>query len=172
MLSGIEIAVMCMVKLQARAKMGRLKAIVVLVVLAFIVSACQGARSADDGIDLTTQQVTGSWHSNAEGGTIVFSADGRMRATDLINEIFDDQHQSGERHSGDGTWTIFTSVGNPNGPRNTVQLLFQTLSGARPGFATEMRAEKQGNGIVLVFYIGDPDLGSRYVFSRQSEQAS
>jgi hypothetical protein len=106
---------------------------------------------------------------------LVFAADGRFTATDLLNEVFDDYQRSGPRRAGAGTWERQQAIEDPSGPFQQVALTFHTLSNRQSccdgWYESQLDAKISSDTIVLLFYIGDPDSNDLYTFTKDQSPA-
>lgn len=122
--------------------------------------------AVDNRVRLTPDAVVGVWRSEL-GGQIEFQSAGNFTASNIRNEVFDDNDAPGEPRSGSGSWQLEAPLADPSGPPNTVRLRFGDMLGNVRNYVTSLRAEKSHGSTVLVFYIGDPDVNNRYVFRKQ-----
>jgi hypothetical protein len=109
------------------------------------------------------------------GSAIDFASDGTFTSTALPHQLFDDFpgvlptdfDPAHDDVSACGRWSLSAPAVDPNGPKDHVSLFVTSLMGRRVSGGADLRAESDGSSVVLVFYIGDPDLRNRYVYRQQ-----
>lgn len=127
----------------------------------------------DDRVNLTPVTATGIWQS-PRGGTITVSENGRFAAVGLPYQVFavypgvlpsnfDKDH---DVITASGTWSLDAPIGDLNGPRNQLTLHTREVMGRPDSGSVALRAEMQGSDVVMSFYIGDPDLNNRIVYTK------
>jgi len=123
--------------------------------------------------DLKRADVIGAWKDSRRGGVLVFTA-GRFVGDDLgfmFTPFPDDLppgfDQKRDRAAGLGEWQLGPALADPDGPDDYVRLNFQMIAGREVRASiNKLEAQTRGSSVVLVFYIGDPDLNDEIVYSR------
>jgi hypothetical protein len=103
-------------------------------------------------VDVTDEQITGTWHGSDGAGTFVFSANGTVSATDLPSKAMGedaDKARQGRRWSGTGHWRITYPPGGDPKQRNIVELSFDEVDGVAELFFTRMSASRPDDRIML-----------------------
>ncbi|MGW7310178.1 hypothetical protein ACWGI1_32030 [Streptomyces sp. NPDC054835] len=152
---------------------------VLMVVLAAL-TACAGPYQYYEGAgihDATAAEVAGGWE-NVEGTRVVLREDGSALLEKLDGKDFD--FEDGWRLSGTGTWQLTDDDGG-----QVVRLALTTRTRVERRFpvsvadpsASEPPAtyswsfhvdRGQHDGLELFFFYGDPDIGNRYVMTREA----
>jgi len=145
----------------------------VMVTVVVIVASAGCAPMRDDRVDMMDSDVVGVWTSTHDR-SLTFHADGRFVAVGLPHQLlegfrdvvppgFDPNRDS---LNGSGQWLLEADRSDPDGPRNYVHLTLRQLSGSQVAVGLNLRAEWQAGEIVLVFYLGDPDLNRQIVYEK------
>ncbi|WP_327001525.1 hypothetical protein OHA72_41305 [Dactylosporangium sp. NBC_01737] len=102
-------------------------------------------------VDVTEQQVIGTWTATEGAGTFVFAADGTLAARDLPADVLPASEASGAAGpwSCTGTWRITSPIGGDEDQRNIVELDLRGVPGTSGGYSTRMSASKPDDVIVL-----------------------
>lgn len=153
-----------------------MRRLLVLILVVAVLAGCDpGAPSTlDNRADLTESELVGTWQNTAHNAVLVFEEDGRFAATVLPHQVFegipgvlpDGFDPERDTLDGSGQWSLGASREDRDGPRNLVTLHLRRLAGRTLAGSVELRAEKEGSSPVLAFYLGDPDLGNRYVYRK------
>lgn len=157
----------------------------VLAGVLFLSAGCfVGTGSAHPRVlaDLTESDVVGSWQEARGGAVITFTAEGLFEASDLPEEkLFDTEENyppgfdpKRDRLPGSGDWHLNTGMGPADGPRFDVLLAVREMPGQPAGQAggISLEAEREGDAVVLVFYLGDPDVNNRVVYEKCNGKCS
>ncbi|MEU0554071.1 hypothetical protein [Dactylosporangium sp. NPDC006015] len=158
-------------------------------------AVCGGLAYLDRDRDpLTDADVVGTWCS-ADRGELVFGADHRFTARDILNVALAPAVEKfrpgpgGEtwRSDGAGTWKVVPRMTDRRGPATEIDLHFRTLNGRPEAYGTRLvsvvrdevvrdevvrdevvRDEVvRDERLVLLFTVGDPDNGAEYRFVRK-----
>lgn len=109
-----------------------------------------------------------------------FADDGSFTATDLPHQMFDDfsgvlpaGYQAGrDKLPGSGRWELQAPSVDPGGPKNHLYLHVRRLSDHEVATGGDLRAENGENGVVLAFYIGDPDANQKIIYTKCPDSPS
>lgn len=169
----------CIDEIELVTRMRRLAALVLAVL---VLAGCSSLDSLvkDDRVDLSQAEVLGSWREAATGGIVSFADDGSFTATDLPHQMFDDfsgvlpaGYQAGrDKLPGSGRWELQAPSVDPGGPKNHLYLHVRRLSDHEVATGGDLRAENGENGVVLAFYIGDPDANQKIIYTRCPDSPS
>jgi hypothetical protein len=99
-------------------------------------------------VDVTEEQIVGTWVGQNDAGTFVFAADGTLTASDLPADALPPLEAS-NRWSCIGTWRITSPIGGNPEQRNIVELDLRELPGVDGGYGGRMSASKPHDVIVL-----------------------
>jgi hypothetical protein len=149
---------------------------VVAVLCALALTSCVPAESRpepDNRPDLKPADLIGAWKDSRRGGILVFTDTG-FTGNDLgymfvpfPEDLPDGFDQKRDRAAGAGRWQLIPSLADPSGPKDYVRLVFHTIAGhVTRAVIDKLEAQHRGSAIVLVFYVGDPDLNNTIVYSR------
>jgi hypothetical protein len=154
----------------------RMRAVIpILCALALIgcVVPDNGPPGPDTRLDLKPADLIGAWKDSRRGGVLIFTETG-FTGDDLgymfipfPDDLPPGFDQKRDRAAGAGRWQLGPALADPHGPNDYVRLNFETIAGNRV-FASinKLEAQRRGSAIVLVYYIGDPDLNDRIVYTR------
>jgi hypothetical protein len=112
---------------------------------------------------LSDQAVIGVWRG-AEGCQFSINADGTFRASSVPASLFDSA-QSGTA-TGTGTWRLAAAINDASGRKTQLALVFETLTNHPVPYSVSLRSDSIGGKVVLFWFVGDPDLGHRFVLSK------
>jgi hypothetical protein len=115
-----------------------------------MLAAC-GIGDMFDGpspVDVTNEQIVGTWVGQNDAGTFVFAAEGTLAATDLPADALPPLEPS-NRWSCIGTWQITSPIGGDPDQRNVVELVLRELPGVDGGYGGWLSASKPDDVIVL-----------------------
>jgi hypothetical protein len=118
------------------------------------------------GTDNATMSLNGSGGELIKDGTT-----GVWRITNDDNSTVERLTDTGNGDNEDvitasGTWSLDASIGDLNGPRNQLTLHTREVMGRPDSGSVALRAQMQGSDVVVSFYIGDPDLNDRVVYTK------
>jgi hypothetical protein len=99
-------------------------------------------------VDVTAEQITGTWVGRDDAGNFAFAADGTLTASDLPVDALPPLEAS-NRWSCVGTWRITSPIGGDSKQRNIVELDLRGLPGVDGGYGGHMSASKPRDVIVL-----------------------
>jgi hypothetical protein len=99
-------------------------------------------------VDVTREQIIGTWVGQNNAGTFAFVADGTLTASDLPADALPPLEAS-NRWSCIGTWQITSPLGGDPKQRNIVELDLRELPGVVGGYGGHMSASKPSDVIVL-----------------------
>ena len=120
-------------------------ALLLAVAVAVAVAGCAFGEIFDshgDPVTLTTEDLVGTWCSNAR--SITFADSGEFTAKDLPRPLFQDHAPpDGSPIDGAGDWTVSGS---------TVSLHFTTIAGTTVSGGDELTALRQKSGKVFLFF--------------------
>ncbi|GIM91116.1 lipoprotein [Paractinoplanes toevensis] len=146
--------------------------------LAVALTGCTpvGAPPQPPAPDLERADLIGAWKDSERGGVLTFTAE-RFAGDDLgfMFVPFPDDLPAGfdqkrDRAAGLGEWELGPSLADPDGPDDYVRLNFLMIAGREVRASiNKLEAQTRGSSVVLVFYVGDPDLNDRIVYSRCPE---
>jgi hypothetical protein len=99
-------------------------------------------------VDVTVEQIVGTWVGHDDAGTFVFAADGTLTARGLPADALP-PIQPTQRWSCTGTWRITHPVGGDPQQSNMLELDLRELPGVNGGYGGWMSASKPKDVIVL-----------------------
>jgi hypothetical protein len=106
-----------------------------------------------------TDMLVGRW-TNEDGALLILDADGSCLGENLPRRILD-LDGSPERVSGSGTWAQEEGTSHPS-----LRLRFSQLSGFPGGYSIPIHVDRQGEGWVLFWWVGEAG-GERYKLTRE-----
>ncbi|MEH0983604.1 hypothetical protein [Micromonospora sp. CPCC 205556] len=119
----------------------------------------------DSRPELSDLTVVGSWRG-AGGCEFVFNDDGTFRASQIPASLLGRASTQSNTMSGSGTWSVRAAVNDYSERKTQVALVFDALDGFPVPYSTNLRSDSADGEIVLFWFIGDPDLGRRFVLER------
>jgi hypothetical protein len=124
--------------------------IVLLLVMTCVLSACAMGDifNGPSPVDVTEEQIVGTWVGQVNAGTFVFAADRTLTASDLPADALPPL-DAFNRWSCIGTWRITSPIGGNPKQRNIVELDLRELPGVDGGYGGRMSASKPHDVIVL-----------------------
>ncbi|MFC6016815.1 hypothetical protein ACFP2T_11430 [Plantactinospora solaniradicis] len=132
-----------------------------------------GGGASVDWADLSRSSLVGVWQADRRGDVIEFTDAGDFYAEDVgyMFTGFSDVLPSGfdvrrDKAPGSGQWSIGKPLGYPTGPDSLVDLYFDVLAKKPTAGGNNLEAQRSDSGIVLVHYIGDPDVGNTISYHR------
>ncbi|MEV4277884.1 hypothetical protein [Actinoplanes xinjiangensis] len=135
-----------------------------VVVMALLVApAVAGCARPATPASIRKDDVVGEWAS-PEGGLFRFAADGTFGVSDLRGEALL-SNLGGRRLGGSGTWRIGPAPLDGQSRPDTVRLQLDLADGSGR-WGGGLNAEVDRPTPVLFFFLGDPDSGVRYEFTR------
>jgi hypothetical protein len=99
-------------------------------------------------VDVTPEQIIGTWEGQDDAGTFTFAADGTLEANDLPADALDPIEPT-QRWSCTGEWEITTPRGGHGDKGNIIRLHLRDLPSVSGGFSTSLSASKRDDVIVL-----------------------
>lgn len=139
-------------------------------------AGCFVGPALSDGVelvDMTADDLIGVWQGDQRGGVIEFTADGDFYAsdagymfvgfTDVLPAGFDIKH---DKAPGSGQWSIGKLLGHSQGPSGLIDLHFDVLAKRPTAGGNSVEAQRSDGAIVLVHYIGDPDVNNTVVYRK------
>ena len=148
----------------------------VLAGMLFLSVGCFAGAAAPSGqrvlADLTESDVVGSWQDARDGSVLTFTADGRFKASHLRKIVYYQKDLppgfdvAKDRLPGSGDWYLDPGRGRAAGVRSTVSLAIRELAGRPASIGLPLDAVHEGDAVVLITYLGDPDLNNRIVYQK------
>ncbi|MCX5397840.1 hypothetical protein [Streptomyces sp. NBC_00102] len=155
---------------------------VLMVVLAAL-TACAGPYQYYEGTglhDATAAEVAGSWENEGEdeGTRVVLREDGTALLDNLGGQDFD--FEDGWRLSGTGTWRLTDDDGGQvvrltltartrAEKRSPAPVTAPSATEPPPTYSWSFYVDRDPHdGLVLFFMYGDPDIGNKYVMTRET----
>jgi hypothetical protein len=153
-----------------RRLVGYLGITVLLIGCGFGEALSGGDNPGTELVDLTPAALIGLW-SNNRGDTLEFTSDGDFYGDNVRYMFTGDLARhvdlSADTVPGSGHWRITTPLGVPDGKRALVGLRFDVVGRHSAAAAIDkLRARRDGDQIILVYYMGDPDLNQAVAYRR------
>lgn len=120
------------------------------VAIAILLAACTmgDAFNGPLPVDVTVEQIVGTWEGHNDAGAFVFAADGTLTAHDLPADALLPL-DSTQSWSCIGTWRITSPINGDPDQRNMLELDLRELPGVAGGYGGWMSASKPKDVVVL-----------------------
>jgi hypothetical protein len=142
------------------------RAAAVSICLVAVIAACVGCGWFEDSRPtLSDELVVGTWRAS-NGGELSFTDDGTFQASQIPSAALGPVPSTSTTVSGSGEWELTADVNDPGRRVTQVHLLFRELDEVEVRHSVNLRSDEVDGGVVLFWFVGDPDLGDRYVLEK------
>jgi hypothetical protein len=114
---------------------------------------------------LSKDIVVGTWRG-AGGGELSISDDGTFRAPQVPTSLLESARSTPATTSGSGRWRLAAALNDSSGRETQVALTFDILHNYPVPYSVNVRSDSVDGKVVLFWFIGDPDVGRRFVLER------
>ena len=114
---------------------------------------------------LSDQAVIGLWRGS-EGCEFAINADGTFRASRVPASLLETAPSATGTATGTGTWKLVAAINDASGRKTQVALIFETLDNYPVPYSVSLRSDSVSGDVVLFWFVGDPDLGHRFVLRK------
>ncbi|WP_130337534.1 hypothetical protein [Micromonospora kangleipakensis] len=119
----------------------------------------------DSRPELSNDIVVGVWQG-AGGCELVLNDDGTFHASQIPVSLLGSEPPTSATTSGAGRWSVRAAVNDYSGRKTEVALVFESLDEFPVPYSVNLRSDSVDGKIVLFWFIGDPDLGRRFILER------
>lgn len=133
--------------------------------LALIIANVVSGWFDDKRPELSSGVVVGTWKGHA-GSQLVINGDGTFVAKQLPVSVLGSASSAEVAASGLGRWSIRAAVNDPSERKTQIALVFDSLEGFPVPYSVNIRSNAIGGRVVLFWFVGDPDLGRRFILEK------
>jgi hypothetical protein len=120
-------------------------------------------------LEVSSSEIAGTWSSSTTPAKLVLEADGKCEAEDVPLTVLKNNHSAAleaAAASTSCTWSMTDSIGDNRASNGDPFVWLDYPKNSEGLNATELLVRQDSAGLVLFWWIGDPDSGGAFEFRK------